>query len=245
MQTFGDFTSDARSLPLRVRQFSHLSRAGSSGQGGNSFLGPRAMRVLVFFAMVAGAIGCVGCGKKVMVPDVVHQDLDQAQRTLAAVPLKPGTISGTPGTGAYVVSQSPAAGQQVTADSKIDLLVELPVSVPTLTGSNITDAVSMLQGLGLRVGFVKKPTINPFGKTKVELQDPAPNSVVHRNALVTLTVSAPPDIEALLSLAAKEPAYQNLKPEYKTVLDAFLGNPSVSRSMDSPSTPNSPTTPAN
>jgi hypothetical protein len=95
----------------------------------------------------------------------------------------------------------------------------------------------VLQGLGLKVAFVKKPTVNPFGKTKVEQQDPPANSFVHRNAIVTLTVSMPPDIESLLGLAAKEPAYQNLKPEYKNVLDAFLGNPSTPRSMDSPSTP--------
>jgi hypothetical protein len=73
----------------------------------------------------------------------------------------------------------------------------------------------------------------------VEQQDPAPSSLVHDGAMVTLTMSAPPDIEALLGLVAQEPAYQSLKPEYKKVLDAFLGNPSVSRSMDAQDTPSS------
>jgi beta-lactam-binding protein with PASTA domain len=237
MQSSGDFTSDAGNSRLRVRESCRVRRAGSLGQHGNSFRGKTTIPVLILYAIVAGALGCAGCAKKVAVPDVVNQDLDPAEKALAVVSLKPGTISGGPGTGAYVLSQSPSAGQQVAANSKVDLVVELPVSVPTLTGSNITDAVSMLQGLGLRVGFVKKPTINPFGKTEVELQDPAPSSLVHRGALVTLTVSVPPDIEALLGLVAKEPAYQNLKPEYKRILDAFLVNPSISRSMDNPSTP--------
>ena len=200
----------------------------------------------LLLVVLAGTFGLPGCAKKeamVVVPDVSQQDPDQAQRALAANKLKPGTISGGSGAGAYVVSQSPPAGTQVAANSTVDLVVELPVTVPALTGSSLPDAVVMLQGLGLRVAFVRKPTVNPFSKTKVEQQDPAANASVHRNTIVTLTVTTPPDFGALLGLAAKEPAYQNLKPEYKNVLDAFLGNPSTPRSMDSPSTPSSPNTP--
>jgi beta-lactam-binding protein with PASTA domain len=203
--------------------------------------------VFLLLLAVAGTFGLSGCAKKetmVVVPDVSQQDPDQAQRTLAASKLKPGSITGATGAGAYVASQSPAAGQQVAANSPVDLVVELPVMVPALAGSNLTDAVMILQGLGLRIAFVKKPTVNPFGKTKVEQQDPAANSLVHRNTMVTLMVSTPPDIGALLGLAAKEPAYQKLKPEYKNVLDAFLGNPSTPRSMDSPSTPSTPNSPS-
>jgi hypothetical protein len=199
---------------------------------------PLSRCVLLLLAVAAGTLGLTDCAKKeekVAVPNVVQQDLDQAQKTLAARKLKVGTVSGVSGAGAYVVTQSVVADQQVEANSTVDLVVEQPVVVPSLTG-NITDAVSVLQGLGLKVAFVKKRTI-PFGKTKVEQQDPPPNSLLHRNAIVTLTVSMPPDIESLLGLAAKDPAYQNLKPEYKNVLDAFLGNPSTPRSMDSPSTP--------
>jgi beta-lactam-binding protein with PASTA domain len=241
MQSFDDFTSDARNFPHRVTGSYRLRRAGSPRQDGNFFRSTRAIRALLLVAVAAGALGCAGCAKKVVVPDLANQDLAQAEKALAAVGLKPGTIGGAPGAGAYVVSQSPAVGQQVAANSKVDLVVEMPVSVPTLTGSKITDAVSMLQGLGLRVGFVKKPEFTL--ETKVALQDPAPNSLVHRGALVTLTVSVPRDIEALLGSVAKEAAYQNLKPEYQNILKQFLGDPSISRSMDMPSTPNSPSTP--
>jgi hypothetical protein len=217
--------------------------SGCSSFPGSSFRGSSLPRFVLLLAMAAGAIGASSCAKKepVAVPDVSQQDLDQAQKTLAASKLKAGAISGSSGTGAYVVSQSPAAGQQVSANSAVDLVVALPVTVPLLTGSDLTDAVSSLQGLGLKVGFVRKASVNPFAKAKVEQQDPAANSAVHVNSVVTLTVSTPPDVEGLLGMVAKEPAYQNLKPQYKKVLDAFLGNPSTPRSMDSPDSPSAPT----
>jgi PASTA domain len=201
--------------------------------------------VLLLLAAAAGTVGFTGCAKKetkVLVPNVLKQDLDQAQKTLVAVSLKPGNITGASGAippGAYVVSQSPMAGQQVAANSTVDLVVAVPVTVPRLIDTAVTDAVSTLQGLGLKVAFVNKSTMNPFAKPKVEQQDPAANTSVYPNTVVTLTISTPPDIGGLLALAAKEPAYRNLKPEYKSVLDAFLGNPSTPRSM-APS-PDAPT----
>ena len=207
---------------------------------------PLSSCVLLLLAVAAGSLGLTGCAKKeppVAVPDVRQQDPDQAQKTLVASKLKTGNITGGSGAGAYVASQSPAAGQQVAPNSTVDLVVEMPVTVPVLAGSNVTDAVTALQGLGLKVAFREHSSINPFGKTKVEQQDPAANSSVHRDSTVTLIVSRPQDISALLGMVAKEPAYQNLKPEYKKALDAFLGNPSTPRGMDSPSVPSSPSTP--
>jgi len=220
--------------------------ARSFGLGG-CFWGKRAKHVFLAFAAAVGTLSSAGCAKKVLVPDLVNQDLDPAEKTLAAVPLKLGTISGSPGTGAYVVSQSPAGGQQVAANSKVDLVVKLPVQVPSLTGSSITDAVNVLQGLTLKVAFVQQHSNNPFAKTKVESQSPGAGSLVHEGGLVTLTVSTPAgNIEALVALAAQEPAYQKLKPEYKNILNLFLGNPGVSRSMadeDMPNSPGAPSTP--
>ncbi len=213
--------------------------AVQSGNNRQRFQESFAKCALLLLVVSMGAFNLTGCGKKkegkVAVPNLVNQDLDQAQKTLAAAGLKTGAISGgsgAPPPGAYVISHTPGPGQQVDANSAVDLVVEMPISVPTLINSNITDAVSLLQGLGLKVGFVKKSTVNPFGTAKVEQQDPAPNAAVRRGALVTLTVTIGPNVPALLGLVAKEPAYQNLKPEYKNVLDAFLGNPSTPRSME-------------
>ena len=191
--------------------------------------------IFLMLVVTLGMIALTGCTKKaeVVAPDLQQQpDLDQAEKALTAAGLKTGNISGTPGPGAYVVSQKPAAGQQVASGSAVDLVVEVPMAVPTLTSSNLTDAVTQLQGLGLKVGFVKKSSFNPFGTAKIEQQEPAANSLMRRGGVVTLTVSTPHDFGGLLGLVSKEPAYQNLKPEYKNVLDAFLGNPSTPRSME-------------
>lgn len=199
--------------------------------------------------VVAMAVG-TGCKKeaKVVVPDVTRQDVTLAKQALEAAPLKVGNISGVSGTpppGTIVVSTSPGAGQQVAANSVVDLVVLAPVPVPAVAGLSVTDAVSALQQAGLKVAFVSKSSINPFAKPKVEQQTPAANSPVPQNSIVTLVVTTPPDVGGLLGLVSKEPAYQKLKPEYKNILDAFMGNPSTPRSMeDAPAPPGNPNPPA-
>ena len=247
MASSSDFTSERKSCLFPARGSLCLRRWTSFRQAVIRFWGKRARHLFLIFAMVAGTLSAAGCKKPVSVPNLVDQDLDQAQKMLATVPLKPGTISGAPGPGAYVVSQSLAAGQQVAANSKVDLVVKMPVQVPSLVGSSITDAVNMLQGLNLKVAFIQEHSSNPFSKTKVALQSPPAGSPVHEGGLVTLTVSTPANIEALVNLAAQEPAYQQLKPEYKGILNLFLGNPGVSRSMadqDMPNSPSAPSTPS-
>lgn len=176
---------------------------------------------LFVLAMMAG-LCAGGCKKSVLVPNVVQQDLEQAKQTLASAQLIPGKVTGGQGPGAYVLTQSPAPNAQVAANSPVDMTVELPVAVPDLTKSNVTDAVNTLQGMGLRVAFLKEPTRRLFGGPKVTAQSPVATSLVRRDSVVTITVSAPPDLTALVGAVTKEPAYQNLKPEYRQVLDSFL-----------------------
>src|SRR5258708_20454536 len=83
----------------------------------------RAMHALLFLTVVALAVSSTGCAKKVAVPDVTQQDLDQAGKTLAGMQLKRGTGSGNPSgstPGAYVLTQKPPAGQPATRDSAVD-----------------------------------------------------------------------------------------------------------------------------
>lgn len=176
---------------------------------------------LLLMAMFAGLCAS-GCKKPVAVPNVVQQDLEQAKQTLTAAHLKTGNINGGQGAGAYVVAQSPGPNEQVKPDSPVDLTVELPVTVPDMVKQNVTDAVSTLQNMGLKVMFVKDPARKLFGGPKVTAQTPAAATLVHRDTVVTLTVQAPPDLTALVGLVTKEPAYEKLKPEYRNVLDAFL-----------------------
>jgi len=182
----------------------------------------RAGRMSLLLIAIFAGLCASGCKKPVAVPNVVQQDLEQAKQTLTAAQLKPGNILGGQGAGAYVVAQSPAASQQVSANSAVDLTVELPVTVPDMTKQNVTDAVSTLQNMGLKVMFIKDPTRKLFGAPKVTAQSPAAATLVRHDATITLTVQAPPDLTALVGLVTKEPAYEKLKPEYRNVLDAFL-----------------------
>jgi len=198
--------------------------AGRESRAAGQFAVPVKLKsVLALSVALAGIL--TGCTKKVIVPSVVQQDLDQAKTTLAAVPLKPGNITGTQGQGAYVVSQTPSAGQQVAANSAVDLVVETPIAVPNLTNSNIADAVNTLQGIGLKVALVKQSTTKSLFKgSKVVQQDPPANSLVHHDAVVTLTVTMPPpEFGMLLGLVSKDPSYGKLNPEYRQILDQFLG----------------------
>jgi len=49
---------------------------------------------LVVAGVVALTLACAGCSKKVAVPNVVDQDVEQAKQALAAAGLKPGNITG-------------------------------------------------------------------------------------------------------------------------------------------------------
>src|SRR5262245_47670630 len=108
---------------------------------------------------VTMALAGFACSKKIAVPDVMHQDIQQATRTLQSLNLKVGNVTGVSGLvppGAYVVSQSPKSGEQVAANSFIELVVQAPIVVPNLTDAGVTDAVNTLQGLGLKVSLVKQ-----------------------------------------------------------------------------------------
>src|SRR6266568_3590122 len=135
-----------RKNPVLMDKQSTSRRGGSFRYGSYRLdLGSclRACSVLLFTFLTAFGIGCKK-EVKVVIPDVSHQDFAQAQQMLSAVPLKVGNITGVTGTpprGTYVVSTSPAAGQTVAANYVIDLVVQVPVIVPPVTGLAVSDAV--------------------------------------------------------------------------------------------------------
>ena len=176
-----------------------------------------------YLSLLIIALTISGCKKDVVVPPLAQLDLEQAKQALAAAGLKPGNINGTAGPGAYVTAQGLEAGKQVPRDSQVDLTVEIPQPLPDLTKMKVTDAVSMLQDMGMKVGFVKQPSLKLFGGSKVTAQSPAPTTPARRGQMVMITVAMPPDLGAFLGLVTKEPAYTKLNPEYKGILDQFLG----------------------
>jgi beta-lactam-binding protein with PASTA domain len=180
----------------------------------------------VVTGIFAGSLVVTGCAKKVAVPDVTQQDLDQAENQLTGMQLTvklSGLPSGTTTQGAYVSSQNPAAGQQVPINSAVDLVVVPGVVLPDLTKGSLIDAVNTLQGLGLKLSLIKEPTNNVFSKGHVKLQTPPPSSTpIRRDATVTLTVESPPSLGSVLGFITKDPSYEKLDPKYRSVLDEFL-----------------------
>jgi beta-lactam-binding protein with PASTA domain len=176
-----------------------------------------------YLSLLIMALVISGCQKSVSVPTVVTLDVEQAKQALAAKGLKPGNIIGPSGVGAYVTAQSLEGGKQVPRDTQVDLTVEMPQPLPDLTKMKVTDAVSMLQDMGMKVGFVKQSSLRLFSGSKVTAQSPLPTTPARRGQMVMITVAMPPDLGAFLGLVTKEPAYQKLNPEYKGILDQFLG----------------------
>src|SRR5579864_138576 len=74
-------------------RFKHLP---SYEQDGRNFRSKRAMHRFLFLVVVAVLLSLTGCAKKVLVPDVTQQDLDQAEKALTGLQLKVGTVSGIP-----------------------------------------------------------------------------------------------------------------------------------------------------
>ena len=183
---------------------------------------PRTPGMLLLLLLIAMTL--TACTKKVAVPNLSQMDVDQARAALLAQKLKL-SIPGSPGTvptGAYVVGQNPPFGQQVSENSTVNLTVEFPITVPEVVNSNLPDAINTLQGLGLKVTLVKQPSKNLFGQPKIAQQFPPANTLLRHDGTVTLIVNAPPNLGTLLSRVTQQPAYANLKPEYRTILDGFL-----------------------
>ena len=177
---------------------------------------------------VTMAVAGFACSKKVAVPDLLNQDIQQATKTLQSLNLKVGNVTGVSGTvspGAYVVSQNPKSGEQVAANSSVELVVQAPVVVPDLTDAGVTDAVNTLQALGLKVNLVKQSTLTAAGllrTPKVIRQDPSAHTPVRANSLVTLTIESPPKLAGLLDRVIQDPSFEKLNPEYRDVVVEFL-----------------------
>jgi beta-lactam-binding protein with PASTA domain len=137
----------------------------------------------------------------VVVPDVIGRPLDDARRTLEAVPLTVGTVTEQPDavvlTGS-VLRSTPAAGAQVPSDSTVDLVVSSgpaeppPCTVPDLTGMSQDQAAAALDQAGLRVGQVSEEQSSTAAKGTLIRTDPAAGAVVAPCGPVNVVLSAGP-----------------------------------------------------
>lgn len=181
-----------------------------------------AARLLLVVAVVAAAV-LTGCTKKIQVPDVKGLTTDKATQALTAAQLKVGKTSCSHGDvlpGAKIVSQSPNSGEAVPVSTAVDLVVEDSIAVPKVVDSGAADALIAIQNAGLKAALTKQTSLTHWGT--VVAQDIAPNTMVSRDTLVTVTVAVPPDVSMLEELITKQPAYQRLSQKQRSLLDQLF-----------------------
>ena len=103
-----------------------------------------------------------------------------------------------------VISQSVPAGEQRPAGASVTLVVSVglgQVAVPEIVGVEATEARVLLARAGLLDQIAAEPVFsNEFEPGVVLAADPAPGTMVERNTLVTLTISAGPEPLTIPSL---------------------------------------------
>jgi beta-lactam-binding protein with PASTA domain len=129
----------------------------------------------------------------VVVPDLFHQDIESAKSLLRQKGLQLGQVA-TEESGDLanlILSQSPSANTQVALGSSVDVRIAqpiAPVSVPDIVRREETDAIHILQGVGLRLGTVQeKESDQPTGT--VLLQQPVAGAQVLKGTDVDVTLS--------------------------------------------------------
>jgi len=154
-----------------------------------------------------------------VVPSVSGLTFDAASSSIVGAGLAVGAVTNKtnssfpPNT---VISQSPAAGTELTAGDSVDLVVSsgrAQVTVPDVRGMAQADATAKLTAVGLVAQVGKAYSSQPSGL--VVGQGPAAGSSVAKGSIVTISVSqgqAPvkvPNVEGALAADAKT-SLQNL-----------------------------------
>ncbi|HEY7836515.1 MAG TPA: Stk1 family PASTA domain-containing Ser/Thr kinase [Solirubrobacteraceae bacterium] len=131
----------------------------------------------------------------VKVPDVTGESLSAAEATLANAELSVGAVTKqTSSTQApdTVLSQSPASGSSVKAQSKVDLVVaQAPkeAAVPNVVGESETLATITLDQAGFKPKIATGQTADASQSGKVLRQSPGPGTKAPKGSTVTITIA--------------------------------------------------------
>ena len=146
--------------------------------------------------LVAGATWwfTAGPGGTTIVPGVVNQTLAAATQRLevASLAAEPSEAFSEKVAKGKVISAQPAAGTEVTKDSKIRLVVSKGPEryvVPKLTGTRADAAAKTLGALTLVVGDAKEEWSETVPKGTVMAQEPAADTSVRRGTRIAIVVS--------------------------------------------------------
>ena len=140
----------------------------------------------------------------VTLTDVVGQDADTAKSTLTAAGLEVQvsyeTSSRASGT---VLSMDPAAGQQVSAGSRVSLTVSggatEGIQIPDVSGMLLAEAKATLEKKGFAVNAVEAAD-DTVTKGNVISQNPAAGSSAPSGSTITITISTGPDTEGKIQM---------------------------------------------
>jgi eukaryotic-like serine/threonine-protein kinase len=128
----------------------------------------------------------------VTVPNITGNTVADANSTLTPLNLKIGNVTNVLTSAANVdkvLSQTPAAGQSVSAGSAIDVQVGVAiVSVPAVTGKLYNDAVSAIHAALLNVGQVSNVNSPGSAAGVVLSSSPAAGNSVQSGSMVNLSV---------------------------------------------------------
>ncbi len=148
---------------------------------------------------------------KVNVPAVTGVPQSVATQTLKNDGLVVGTVSFKTNstTKGLVLSQNPTAGTSVGKDTTVDLVVSngpvIPiVTVPSVTGQQLTAAIPLITGQGLNYSVKDITSPKPVGT--VISQTPAGGARVKQNVPVVLTVSGTQSEVSVPSVLGQTPA---------------------------------------
>jgi serine/threonine-protein kinase len=130
--------------------------------------------------------------QKVAVPDVVGRQHDEATTLLQAAGFTVATTNQQSNKPANtVVAQSPSGNSQAPKGSAVVLTIAQPfqqVTVPDVTGKNVTDAFNMLSAAGFSPTTVAQPVTTPAQDGIVLSQKPSGGLKAKKGAKVTLVI---------------------------------------------------------
>ena len=178
----------------------------------------RTRRLIILLVVLLIALGVIAffllrsvLGGNVTVPDVVGATQSAATQTLKNDNLTVGTATFRTSTQArgIVLSTDPKAGASVSKNSAVDLVVSegpnIPiVTVPPVTGKQLTEAISAIQGAGLTYKITDVTSTQPVGT--VLSQNPAAGTKIKANVPVVLTVSNAQSSVSVPSVLGQSPA---------------------------------------
>jgi eukaryotic-like serine/threonine-protein kinase len=129
------------------------------------------------------------------VPTVAGMTVDAAKDALTKLKLKVGKTTEAPSDATargLVVATTPAAGEEVRADSAIDLTVSggpATKTVPAVVGKSLSKAKGLIETAGFAVGATKYGSHDDYDTGVVIKQNPAAGALASPGVKIDLTVN--------------------------------------------------------